>query len=246
MKAAELMTHPVVTIEPDAPVTAAVTLMLRNRISGLPVVDRDGRLVGMVTEGDFLRRAETGTEQRHPRWLEFLMGPGRLAGEYVRTHARRVSDVMTPDVASVGEDAPADEIVALMERRRIRRVPVVRNGALVGIVTRANLLRALAGRMADAPPATIDDAALRETILATLDKQTWTPRTGINVAVRNGVVELWGAILDERERQALRVAVENVPGVKAVEDDLFWIEPISGAVVDAPADDPSAQMQERR
>jgi CBS domain-containing protein len=246
MKAADVMTRQVMTIEADAPIAKAVRLMLQNRISGLPVVDPSGRLVGIVTEGDFLRRAETGTEVRRPRWLEFLLGPGRGASEYVRTHARKVAEVMTPNVASVAEDTPVDEIVRLMEHRRIKRVPVVQDRKVVGIVSRANLLRVLAGLIVELPPATVDDTALRERILAELDTQSWAPRAGIEVMVRHGVVELWGAILDERERQALRVAAENVPGVKAVHDHLCWVEPMSGWFIEAPEDDAQPRAQGKR
>jgi CBS domain-containing protein len=246
MKAADVMTRQVMTIEADAPIAKAVRLMLQNRISGLPVVDPSGRLVGIVTEGDFLRRAETGTEVRRPRWLEFLLGPGRGASEYVRTHARKVAEVMTPNVASVAEDTPVDEIVRLMEHRRIKRVPVVHDRKVVGIVSRANLLRVLAGLIVELPPATVDDTALRERILAELDTQSWAPRAGIEVMVRHGVVELWGAILDERERQALRVAAENVPGVKAVHDHLCWVEPMSGWFIEAPEDDAQPRAQGKR
>jgi CBS domain-containing protein len=237
MKAADVMTRQVVTIEADASIATAVRLMLENRISGLPVVDSIGRLVGIVTEGDFLRRSETGTEVRRPHWLELLLGPGRGAGEYVRTHAQRVEEVMTPEVASVTEDTQVEEIVGLMEQRRIKRLPVVRDRKIVGIVSRANLLRALAGVIAEVPPATVDDAALRARILAEIETQSWAPRAGIDVMVRNGVVELWGTILDERERQALRVAAENVPGVKAVRDHLCWVEPMSGWFIEAPEGD---------
>jgi len=246
MKAADVMTRQVMTIEADAPIAKAVRLMLQNRISGLPVVDPSGRLVGIVTEGDFLRRTETGTEVRRPRWLEFLLGPGRGASEYVRTHARKVAEVMTPNVASVAEDTPVDEIVRLMEHRRIKRVPVVQDRKVVGIVSRANLLRVLAGLIVELPPATVDDTALRERILAELDTQSWAPRAGIEVMVRHGVVELWGAILDERERQALRVAAENVPGVKAVHDHLCWVEPMSGWFIEAPEDDAQPRAQGKR
>lgn len=239
MKAADVMTRPVLTIEADAPIAEAVRLMLQNRISGLPVVGLAGQLVGIVTEGDFLRRAETGTERRRPRWLEFLVGPGPVAEAYVRAHARKVEEVMTTDVATAAEDTPLDEIVRLMERRRIKRLPVVGpDGRVTGIVSRANLLRALAGLIGEAPAtAAVDDAALRERVLAELDKQSWAPITSIEVRVRGGVVDLRGTILDERERQALRVLVENVPGVKAIEDHLCWVEPVSGWVITPREDD---------
>jgi CBS domain-containing protein len=240
MNAADIMSRQVVTVDPGASIASAVSAMLENRISGLPVVDKQGALVGMVTEGDFLRRKEIGTEVRRPRWLEFILGPGRSASDYVRSNARKIEEVMTPDVASVTEDTSLEDIVALMETRRIKRVPVVKGGKVVGIVSRANLLRALAGFVAEVPPATTDDAALRDRVLAELDKQRWAPRAGIDVMVRNGVVSLWGSILDERERSGLRVLAENVPGVKAVEDHLCWVEPMSGWIIEPRVDDTPA------
>ena len=237
MKAADIMTRQVVTIEVDAPIAKAVRLMVENHISGLPVLDTTGKLVGMVTEGDFLRRTEAGTEMRRARWLEFLIGPGRGANEYVRAHARKVEEVMSTDVASVTQDTGLREVVRLMEHRRIKRVAVVQNGKVVGIVSRSNLLRALAGIITEVQPTTVDDAALRDCVLAELDKQSWAPRAGVNVMVRNGVVDLWGTIRDERERMALRAVAENIPGVKAVEDHLYWVEPMSGWVIEPPQDD---------
>ncbi len=236
MKAVDFMTRNVVSVDADASIAKAIRLMLQNRISGLPVVDSTGGLVGIVTEGDFLRRTETGTEVHRPHWLEFLLGPGRRADDYVRTHARKVREVMTRDVASVTQDTPVDEIVRLMEHRRIKRVPVVQDGKVVGIVSRANLLLVLAGLIVNVPPVTIDDTQLRERVLAEFKQQNWAPRSGIDVMVRDGVVDLWGAILDERERWALRVAAENVPGVKSVRDHLCWVEPMSGWIVEAPDD----------
>src|SRR5215472_6191592 len=141
MRAADVMTPDPMCISPDASITDAIRLMLERRFSGLPVVDAGGSVVGIVTEGDLLRRAETGTQRKRARWIEFLMS-GRLATEYVQTSGRKVSNVMTPDVRTVTEDAPLEEIVHLMERHQINRVLVVRDGKLVGIVTRANLLHA--------------------------------------------------------------------------------------------------------
>ena len=228
MKAHDVMTWGVVSVEADASVTRAVRLMLQNKISGLPVVDAKGSLVGIVTEGDFLRRSELGTQRRRPHWLEFLIGPGRLAAEYVRTSGRRVDEVMTPDPYTIRTDTPLEDVVRLMERHRIKRVPVVEGGKPIGIVSRANLLHALASLAREATAPAGDDTAIRERILAECAKQPWAPQ--INPVVRNGVVELWGAITDERERQAFIVAVENVPGVKAVHDHLVWVEPTSGMV----------------
>src|SRR5262249_33664565 len=214
MKASDVMTREVVSVRPDSSILEAVRLMLQRRISGLPVTDDGGRLVGIVTEGDFLRRVETGTERKRARWIEFLMGPGKLATEYVHTSGRKVQDVMTPDVRTVGEDAPLEKIVHLMERHHVKRLPVVSGGRVVGIVTRANLVRALAGLALEARPAEAGDAAIRERLLAELEKHRWAPLGLIDVAVKDGVVALIGGLTDERQRLALRVAAENVPGVK--------------------------------
>jgi CBS-domain-containing membrane protein len=234
MHAADVMTTKVLSAGPDTSVADAARLMVSNNISGLPVIDGAGRLVGIVTEGDFLRRAETGTERHRTRWLEFLLGPGRLADEYVRTHAQRVEEVMTRDVATVTEDASLDEIVRLMERRRIKRVPIIRDGKLVGIVSRANLLRALASVADELRPVAASDSALRRLVLAELDKQPWSSQNAINVVVRDGVVQLWGVIFDERQREALRVLVENIGGIKGIKDNLIWVEPMSGLVIEPP------------
>jgi predicted transcriptional regulator len=192
-----------------------------------------------VTEGDFLRRGEIGTQRRRNRWLEFLIGPGRLADEYVHARGRKVAEVMTHEPITVSEDTPLDEVVRLMERHKIKRLPVVRQGKPIGIVTRANIMHALVSLAVEtkAPPAG-DDAAIREQILAECAKESWAPT--INVVVRNGAVELWGAITDERERAALIVASENVAGVKTVHDHLVWIEPTSGFVIQSEEDEARA------
>jgi CBS domain-containing protein len=233
MKASDVMTRDVVTVRQGASISEAIRLMLDNRVSGLPVLDDSGKIVGILTEGDLLRRSEMGTERHRPRWLEILMGPRRLAGDYVRTHGRKVEEIMTRDLVSVTGDKPLDEIVELMERRRIKRVPVVDGGSLAGIVSRADLLRALARTLGDHAAETHSDDETRERILAELAKVAWVPRDGLSITVNDGVVNLNGVILEEKERDALRVVAENTPGVKAVEDHLVWIEPTSGLVIEA-------------
>jgi len=229
MNAKDVMTQPAVSIAQDASILEAVGLMLRHKISGLPVVDSAGHLVGIVTEGDFLRRAEIGTQRRRPRWIEFFI-PGRLADEYVHASGRRVDELMTSDVLTVGEDAPLEDIVRMLERNRIKRVPVLRGDELVGIVTRANLVRALIGAAKAAPKLSGDDAAIHERLLAELKKQPWAPTDGIDITVNNGVVTLSGILTDDRIRQALCVAAENIPGVKQVEDQIAWLIPGTGVV----------------
>jgi len=232
MKASEVMTRDVLTVGPQTAVAEAIRLMLDNNVSGLPVLADNGKVVGILTEGDLLRRSETGTERHRPRWLEILMGPGRMAGEYIRTHGRRVEEIMTTDLISVAPDTPLDEVVSLMERRRIKRVPVLDDDALLGIVSRADLLRSLLQAL-DAPHSeALGDDEILEQILAELAKAAWVPRDGLSITVQNGVVDLNGVILEEKEREALRVVAENAPGVRAVEDHLVWIEPVSGTVIE--------------
>ena len=236
MRVSEVMSHRVVSVSPAASVTEAARLMLGYRISGLPVVDAGGKLVGIVTEGDFLRRAETGSQKKRPRWLEFFLGPGRLADEYVHTHGRKVEEVMTRDVISVNEKASLDEVVSLMEKHGIKRLPVLHGGKLVGIVSRANLMRALLILLRSPASPLPSDRAIHDKILAAVDKEPWGPRRTISVVVREGTVELYGAIFDEREREALRVLVENIPGVEGIQDHLVFIEPASGMAFAAPAE----------
>lgn len=232
MQAEDVMTRHVITVDPDATVLQAARLMLQHQISGLPVVDKDGKLVGVLSEGDFLRRRETKTEHKRSRWLEFLMGPGKMAAEYTHSHGNKVSEVMSTDVQSVTELTPLEDIVELMERRRIKRVPVVCGEQLVGIITRSNLMRAMVALARSAPPMSKDDAAIRERLLKEMQKETWAPVAMVDVQVKDGVVELWGSIMDERQREALKVAAENIPGVKEVKDYLSWIEPMSGLVIE--------------
>ncbi len=242
MKAKDVMTSPVVSVEQDTPVLQAIRIMMQKRISGLPVVDKSSHLIGIVTESDFLRRAETGTQRRRARWLEFLVGPGRLADEYTRSHGSKVGEVMTPDPVSVTEDTPLAEIVKLMEKRRIKRVPVVRGVFVVGIISRANLLHALATVSHGLKGVEQSDEAIRALLLAELQKQPWAPVALINPIVRDGVVDLWGTITDERERKALVVAAENVEGVKAVHDHLALIDTATGMVIFEP-DDKTPQVK---
>ncbi len=237
MKAADVMSRNPLSVTPQTAIVEAARTMLQNRISGLPVIDGDGKVVGVVTEGDLLRRAETGTERHRSRWLEFLLGPGRLAGDYVDAHARKVGEVMTSEVAVVSPTDELSDVVQLMEKRRIKRVPVIDNGKLVGIVSRSDLVRALVHnltREAKAHPhEQVADETIRDRILEVIDKEPWGPRFSSEVTVTGGVVDLYGTVTDERERTALIVAAEGVAGVKAVRDHLVWIEPTSGLVIGA-------------
>lgn len=240
MNASDVMTRNLITIDPDQTVLQAARLMLQHRISGLPVIDKDGKLVGILSEGDFLRRRETKTERHRSRWLEFLMGPGKMASEYSHSHGNKVGEVMTTEIQSVDENAALEDIVELMEKYRIKRVPVMCGSQLVGIVTRSNLMHAMVSMARSVPETEAHtakgDGAIRDQLLAELGRQKWAPVAMTNVVVRDGVVELWGAIIDERQRDALKVAAENIPGVKAVKDHMVWIEPTTGMTVDSTGD----------
>ena len=232
MKALDVMTRTVISVEPDATVLKAARVMLQQHISGLPVIDKVGRLVGVLSEGDFLRRRETQTERRRSRWLEFLMRPGTIAAEYAHSHGQKVSEVMTYNVYTVDEDTSLEDVVDLMERRRIKRVPVLRGNKVVGIVTRSNLMYAMVSLARTAPKIGKDDLAVREQLTDVMQKEKWAPAAMTNIVVRDGIVELWGTVFDERQREALKVAAENIPGVKAVKDHIVWVEPISGTVIE--------------
>jgi len=229
MRVKDVMTPKVISVGVDKTVVNAARLMLQQQISGLPVVDKKGELVGIVSEGDFLRRGELGTQRRRPKWLEFILGPGKLAQEYVHASSKKIEDVMTPDPRTIGEDESLEAVVDMMERHRIKRIPVTRDGRVVGIVSRANLMHALASLARDVSPPAGGDSTIRDGIMATIAGQDWAPH--VNVIVKDGVAELYGIVTDDRERRGLVVAAETVPGVKRVVDHLVWVEPISGMAI---------------
>jgi CBS domain-containing protein len=236
MRAQQVMTTPVITVRTDTTILEAADIMLRQHISGLPVVDESGKLVGIVSEGDFIRRSELGTQRKRGRWLQFFVGPNKVASEFVHEQGRMVGEIMTSDPIAVGEDSSLDEIVLLMERKNIKRLPVMRGDRLVGIVTRANLLQALAALARIVPDPTIDDDHIREAIIASLEKTDWGPN-GLSIIVRNGIVQLSGIILNYGARQATIVAAENTPGVRRVHDHLCWVETNSGMYLNSPEDE---------
>jgi CBS domain-containing protein len=233
MRAHQIMTRAVVTVTPDSTILEAADIMLKHHVSGLPVVDAAGKLVGIVSEGDFIRRSEIGTQRKRSRWLKFLMGTD--ATQYVREHGRKVSEVMTRDPLTIAEEATLEEIVNAMEANGIKRMPVMRDGKLVGIVSRANLLHAVASLAREIPDPTADDDHIRSRIIQALEKHDWSP-FGLNVIVRDGIVHLSGVITDEGSRQAAIVATENVAGVKKVHDHLSWVDVMSGMYLQSPED----------
>ena len=235
MRAHQIMTRSVVTVAPDATILEAAKTMLQNHVSGLPVVDAAGKLVGILSEGDFIRRGEIGTQRKRSRWLRFLLGTGAEATDYVREHGRKVSEVMTGEPVTIAEDATLEEIVTSMETNGIKRLPVMRGDKLVGIVSRANLLQAVASLAQEIPDPTADDDHIRNRIIQALEKNDWSP-SGLNVIVRDGIVHLSGVITDEGSRQAAIVATENVAGVQKVHDHLCWVDTMSGMYLESPED----------
>jgi CBS domain-containing protein len=227
MNAAELMTRDVVTIGPEAPLADAIRLMLKFRVSGLPVVDGAGRLIGLLTEGDLLHRIETGTDAPRMGWFQAIVARGRLAEQYVHTHGRRVQDVMTRDVVTVREESPVADIVRVMESKHFRRVPVVDGEHLVGVVSRSDLVHVLGTLLGKEALPDKSDREIQACILAEMERHRWASGRSVQVTVINGIVELHGDIFDERMRSAMRVIAEAIPGVKAVEDDLTLVDPNS-------------------
>lgn len=236
MRAHQIMTRNPITVAEDTSLREAALLMLENRISGLPVVDKFGKLVGIITEGDFVRRAEIGTQTKRARWLAFFIGPGRAATEFVHEQGRKVGEVMNSQPVTVTEQTSLDEVVRLMEKHNIKRLPVVRGMQLLGIVTRTDLLRTVASLDREIPDPTADDDHLQQRIVRAIEKNTWRP-ISFGIRVRNGIVQIDGIITDERSRQATIVAAENIEGVKEVHDHLCWIEPMSGLSLLSPEDE---------
>ena len=219
MNASDVMTRDVITVGPETPVAEIVDLLLARGISGVPVVDSDGRLVGIVSEGDLLRRTEIGTEKKRGTWLSFFTGSATLAGDYVRAHAASAKDVMTATVVSVAPTASLAEIADLMEDKRIKRVPVVDGDKLVGLISRSNLLRAVASRLrAGSGAAGADDRTIRAALLAELAQHPWGRRTENSIVVTDGIVHLWGLVTSQEESRALELAASRTPGTKAVQN----------------------------
>jgi CBS domain-containing protein len=211
----------VVTVHPDTRVEDVAELLLRYRISAVPVVGSGGEVLGIVSEGDLINRPESGTERRKPWWLDALASNEGLAAQYVKSHSRNVTDVMTREVITATPDTPVAELAALLEKNRIKRVPIVENGRLAGIVSRADLLRGLAGRKDNGPGARPDDSTIRAAVMAKLHRERWAKPSLITVTVQNGTVDLRGIVESEAEKQAVHVLAEVTPGVRDVNDNLM-------------------------
>ena len=220
MKATDVMATKVITVRPDTPVATIAEVLLANRISAVPVVNDKDVLVGIVSEGDLIHRVEVGTERHRSWWLELLTGKEILAHEFVMSYGRKAADVMTRPVISVQPDTPLGDIAALLEKHRIKRVPVASNGKIVGIVSRANLIQALVNLNRAKTETSVDDLTLHSDILKQLRSKPWVDPSKISILVNNGSVELWGIVDSETEKNAIRVAVEVTPGVRQVANKL--------------------------
>ena len=236
MRAHQIMNCHVISVGPDTPIVDAANIMLREHISGLPVVTTEGRLVGILSEGDFLRRSEIGTQTKRNRWLQLIVGPGKSATDFVHERGRKVGEVMTADPVTVSEDASLEAVVRLMEKHHVKRLPVIKSDKMVGIVTRSNLLQAVASLARDIPDPTATDDHIRDRIVQSISKNEWRPMN-MDVIVRDGIVNMSGMITDERARSAAIVAAENVSGVKFVHDHLCWVDSMSGLYLLSPEDE---------
>ncbi len=236
MHVKEAMTPGVIIVSENATLWDALDAMVKHKVSALVVNDNEGKAIGVLSEGDLLRRAELGTQKHRPGWVEFLLGGGRAAKDYVHTHGRRVGEVMTRGVIGVTEDADVSEAVDLMMARRIKRLVVLRDAKAVGVLSRSDLIKMLVARLPN-PNAPASDHEIRAAIEAEIGRQSWTPRGSVRVSVADGIVTFEGAIADDRLRPGLRVLAENTPGVKKVRDRMAWIETSSGVLVPAPEED---------
>ena len=238
MQAADIMVLNVITIGPQASVNELAEILLSNRISAVPVVGEHGEIIGIVSESDLMRRAETGTERRRSWWFKLLLGNQMLAAEYVKSHARRVADVMTREVITANPYMPLRDVAALLEKNKIRRVPIVSEGRLVGVVSRANLVQALASarREISAARAT-SDAMIREELMSRLHAEPWVRSSRINVIVHDGRAELWGIVRSHAEKQGVRVLAEATLGVRSVHDHLLVrpVTPLDDSIISVAA-----------
>ena len=223
MKAMDVMVRDVVTVKPDDDVALVVRLLAEHDVSALPVVDDDDNVVGVISEADLLHREEIGTEKQRPWWLEAVTPASTLAGEFAKSHGRRVEEIMSSNVVSASEDTPLGEIATLLERHRIKRLPILRAGKLVGIVSRSNLIQALASSQVQtgAGSGTSSDRKLRLELLDRLDHQSWTDFGERNIIVSGGIVHLWGLVGSADEHKALLALAEGVPGVVGVSDEMI-------------------------
>jgi CBS domain-containing protein len=221
MKAQDVMVRNVLTVGPDTSVADAVAMLVKHDISALPVVNPGGSLIGILSEADLLEREELGAEHHYPWWIESLMPASKLAERFAKAHGERVSEVMSTNVIFASEDTPASEIAALLETHRIKRLPIINDGKIVGIVSRSNLMQALASCKLVEPKSKTDRSIRLELLDRLKQRQRWTDFGERNIIVQDGVVHLWGLISSDAERKALAALAEGIPGVVSVCDEMI-------------------------
>jgi CBS domain-containing protein len=236
MRVRDVMTPGVIGVSETATLAEAVETLLGSRVSALFVFDADRALVGVLSEGDLMRRSELGTETKRPRWIEFLLSGGKLAESYAHTHGRKVGEIMTKTVITIAEDADVSTAVDLMLRSKVKRLPVLSGGTVIGVISRSDLLKGLL-KPASNPGARRPDDEIKAAIEAEFERHGWAPKASVRVEVADGIVDFRGAITDERLRAGLKVIAENTPGVTAVHDHMCWIEPNSGLYLPSEEDE---------
>ena len=230
MKAQDIMTRDVTTVSPDTSVRDIAALMMEKHISGVPVLTDNGKIIGMVSQSDLLHRAEVGTERKHKWWFRTFADSDALAREYAKAHGLKAHDIMSRYVVSVRDDAELRDVADILDSHRIKRVPVVQEGRLVGIITRGDLVRALSQVQISKAAKKIDNAALHKTLHDRIRTQSWINDSYINLTVNDGVVELWGFVVTTDQHSALRALVEETDGVSRVEDKLSVGGPLRGGI----------------
>ncbi len=219
MIVADVMTTEVAAVEPGTSLAEAAGWMVRHSVSGLPVLDPEGKLIGILTEGDLLHRPELGTCGRQAGWMRGMLRAETLAAEYAHTHGRHVGDVMTRNPTFVRPDLPLAKAAELMRQKQVKRLPVVRDDSLVGMLCRFDILRALAARLEESCEEATDSEIL-DGIQAALAQEPWAPRDGLRFTVRDGRVRIEGRVGSEQEARAVAILVRNTRGVMEVEDGL--------------------------
>ncbi len=217
MKVEQVMTRKVITANPATPIHEAARLMVEHGVSGLPVVDEAGRLVGVLSEGDLIMRQRR--RERVPWWRLFFQDGERLARDYRKAVGTTVGEVMTPGVISVSPELAVESAAAILEQHRVRRLPVVMDGRLVGVVSRGDLVKALAATLVPAGAAAPDAALVRE-MTNRLAAETWVSNRGIVVQARDGIVSLWGMVATEAEKSAIETMARALPGARGLESHL--------------------------
>ena len=225
------MVTDVISVGPETSVRDVAKVLLANRISAVPVIDDQGRLVGIISEGDLVRRTELGTHHRRSWWLELISGIDKeaLAKIFLKSHGRKVRDVMTTNVVTAKPTTPLRDIATVLEKNRIKRVPIVVKGQVVGIVGRANIIQALAGLRGEPERTTTSDSIIRKKVMKQIKSGKWSKGSLLNLTVHDGKVRLWGVVDSEVEKQAVRVAAELVEGVKMVENNVTVLPVVAGS-----------------